>query len=73
MNLEFLKPLNKHNMKFDLLAGSSIRVVNASIICSAQNDNKNAAAILENFRLNIAENIFYLPLILSLLLHFMIK
>ena len=58
MNVEFLKPLNKHNIKFVLLAGSSIGGVNASINCSAQNDNKNAAAILENFWLDIGENIF---------------
>lgn len=56
------KTLNKHNIVFDLLAGSSIGAVNASIICSAQNDNKNAATILENFWLDIAENIFPSPI-----------
>ncbi len=52
------KTLNNHNIKFDILADSSIGDVNASIICSAQNDNKDTAAILENFWLDIAENIF---------------
>ena len=34
------KKLYEHGIKFDILAGSSIGAINASIICSAQNANK---------------------------------
>jgi NTE family protein len=43
------KSLYKHGIKFDILAGSSIGAINASIICSAQNANKDAAEVLEIF------------------------
>ena len=45
----------KHG-KFDILAGSSIGALNSSIICSAQNANKNAAQVLEDFWLTLAES-----------------
>ncbi|MDN5846648.1 MAG: patatin-like phospholipase family protein [Candidatus Nitrosocosmicus sp.] len=51
------KTLYKYGIKFDILAGSSIGAVNASIITAAQNSNKNAADILESFWLTLAENI----------------
>ena len=64
------KKLFKHGIKFDILAGSSIGAINASIICSAQNAKKDAAAILENFWLSLSEDIHskLLPLPLSILL-----
>jgi predicted acylesterase/phospholipase RssA len=37
------KTLANNGIKFDILAGSSIGAVNASIICSAQNANLDAA------------------------------
>jgi NTE family protein len=49
------KTLAKHDIKFDILAGSSIGAINSSIICSAQNANKNAAQVLEDFWLTLAE------------------
>ncbi len=59
------KSLYKHGIKFDILAGSSIGAINASIICSAQNTNKDAAEVLENFWITLSEDIkfpFSLPL-----------
>jgi NTE family protein len=50
------KTLAKHDIKFDILAGSSIGAINSSIICSAQNANKNAAQVLEDFWLTLAES-----------------
>jgi NTE family protein len=51
------KKLYEHGIKFDILAGSSIGAINASIICSAQNANKDAAKVLENFWFTISEDI----------------
>src|SRR6185503_16194602 len=51
------KALYKSGIKFDILAGSSIGAINASIITATQNSNKNAAEILESFWLTLAENI----------------
>jgi NTE family protein len=51
------KKLYEHGIKFDILAGSSIGAINASIICSAQNANKDSAEVLENFWLIISEDI----------------
>jgi len=51
------KSLCKNNIKFDVLAGSSIGAINASIICSAQNADKDVPALLEDFWLSLAENI----------------
>jgi NTE family protein len=51
------KKLYEHGIKFDILAGSSIGAINASIICSAQNANKDAAEVLENFWFTISEDI----------------
>jgi NTE family protein len=59
------KSLYKHGIKFDILAGSSIGAINASIICSAQNANKDAAKVLENFWITLSEDIkfpVFLPL-----------
>jgi len=50
------KTLAKHGIKFDILAGSSIGAINSSIICSAQNADKDAAEVLEDFWLTLAEN-----------------
>ena len=50
------KTLAKHDIKFDILAGSSIGAINSSIICSAQNANKDAAQVLEDFWLTLAES-----------------
>jgi predicted acylesterase/phospholipase RssA len=64
------KKLFERGIEFDILAGSSIEAINASIICSAQNAKKDAAAVLENFWLSISEDIYskLLPLPLSTLL-----
>jgi NTE family protein len=64
------KKLFERGIEFDILAGSSIGAINASIICSAQNAKKDAAAVLENFWLSISEDIYskLLPLPLSTLL-----
>jgi NTE family protein len=51
------KKLYEHGIKFDILAGSSIGAINASIICSAKNANKNASEVLEKFWLTISEGI----------------
>jgi NTE family protein len=48
--------LYEHGIKFDILAGSSIGSINASIICSAQNANEDAAEVLEKFWLTISED-----------------
>jgi NTE family protein len=50
------KALAKHGIKFDILAGSSIGAINSSIICSAQNADKDAAQVLEDFWLTLAES-----------------
>ena len=51
------KALYKRGIEFDILAGSSIGAINASIITAAQNSDTNAAEILESFWLTLAENI----------------
>ena len=51
------KCLYKNGIKFDVLAGSSIGAVNASIICSAQNAGNDVPTALENFWLSLAEDI----------------
>lgn len=50
------KALAKRGIKFDILAGSSIGAINSSIICSAQNADKDAAQVLEDFWLTLAES-----------------
>jgi NTE family protein len=50
------KTIAKYGVKFDILAGSSIGAINSSIICSAQNAQKDAAQILEDFWLTLAES-----------------
>jgi NTE family protein len=63
------KCLYKHGIKFDVLAGSSIGAINASIIAAIQNTNKeDPSATLENFWLSLAEDIIKLasPPFLSL-------
>lgn len=50
------KTLAKYGIKFDILAGSSIGAINSSIICSAQNAQKDAAKVLEDFWLTLAES-----------------
>jgi NTE family protein len=59
------KSLYKRGIKFDILAGSSIGAINASIICSAQNADKDAAEVLENFWITLSEDI-KLPVLLPL-------
>ena len=56
--------LYKHGIEFNIVAGSSIGGINASIIASAQNADKNAANILKDFWLELAENtrLNFLPL-----------
>jgi predicted acylesterase/phospholipase RssA len=49
--------LYKNQIKFDVLAGSSIGAVNASIICAAQNAGKDIPKLLEDFWLSLAEDI----------------
>ncbi|HET7148847.1 MAG TPA: patatin-like phospholipase family protein [Candidatus Nitrosopolaris sp.] len=50
------KTLAKRGIKFDILAGSSIGAINSSIICSAQNADKDTAQVLEDFWLTLAES-----------------
>ncbi len=51
--------LHKEGITFDIIAGSSIGGINASIIASAQNSDKeqDAANILKDFWLELAEDI----------------
>jgi NTE family protein len=56
------KTLVKHNIKFEIVAGTFIGAVNAAIIAahkgnSNSDDNKDSAKMLENFWLELAENI----------------
>jgi len=51
------KAFYKNGIEFDILAGSSIGAINASIITAVQNSNKNAAELLESFWLTLSENI----------------
>jgi NTE family protein len=61
------KKLYEHGIKFDILAGSSIGAINASIICSAQNADKDAAEVLAKFWLTISEETPLSPLSIFLL------
>lgn len=54
------KTLTKHNIKFDIVAGTSIGAVNAAII-AAHHDDKDSAKELEKFWLDIAEIIMPIP------------
>ena len=57
------KTLAKHNIKFEIIAGTSIGAVNAAIIAAhkgsnnSEVDNDDSAKMLENFWLELAENI----------------
>jgi NTE family protein len=58
------KTLAKHNIKFDIVSGTSIGALNATIIAAASNDCdgvKNAAKELEAFWLELAETLIPLP------------
>jgi NTE family protein len=50
------KTIAKHGIKFDILAGSSIGAINSSIICSAENANKDGAKVLEDFWIALSES-----------------
>ena len=49
------KSLYENGIKFDILTGSSIGAINASIICSALNAGKDVPSLLEDFWLSLAE------------------
>ncbi|MGN6822091.1 MAG: patatin-like phospholipase family protein, partial [Candidatus Nitrosocosmicus sp.] len=51
------KALFKEGVDFNVLAGSSIGAINTSIITAAQNGGKDVPAILEDFWLNLSEDI----------------
>ncbi|MGN6614239.1 MAG: patatin-like phospholipase family protein, partial [Candidatus Nitrosocosmicus sp.] len=51
------KALFKEGVDFNVLAGSSIGAINTSIITAAQNGGKDVSAILEDFWLNLSEDI----------------
>ncbi len=56
------KTLAKHNVKFDIVSGTSIGVVNAAIVAAAhRHGNENSAKELENFWLELAETLIALP------------
>ena len=57
------KTLVKHNIKFDIVAGTSIGALNAAIIAAAHNHDsvENSAKELENFWLDLAETLMPLP------------
>ncbi|HJT48751.1 MAG TPA: patatin-like phospholipase family protein [Nitrososphaeraceae archaeon] len=55
------KCLYRNGIKFDVLAGSSIGALNASIICSAQNAGDDVPTLLEDFWLSVAEDASSLP------------
>jgi hypothetical protein len=42
-------PLQKNQIKFDVLARYSIEALNASIICAAQNAGRDVPKVLEDF------------------------
>lgn len=50
------KALYQKKIKFDILAGSSIGAINASIICAAQNESKDASSILADFWSELSED-----------------
>jgi predicted acylesterase/phospholipase RssA len=55
------KTLAKHNIKFEIIAGTSIGAVNTAIIAAhkgsnnSDTDNEDSAKMLENFWLELAE------------------
>ncbi len=55
------KTLAKHNIKFEIIAGTSIEAVNAAIIAAHKGSNnsevrnEDSAKMLENFWLELAE------------------
>jgi NTE family protein len=52
-----VKGLSKNAIDFDILAASSIGVINTSIIASAKNTGRDdASSILEDFWLSLSEN-----------------
>jgi NTE family protein len=53
------KSLDKHHIKFDILAGTSVGAINAGIICGSKSDNP--AATLEHFWLEISEKMAPFP------------
>ena len=57
------KTLAKHNVKFDIVSGTSIGAVNAAIIAAAHrhHGNENSAKELESFWLELAETLIPLP------------
>src|SRR4051812_17431459 len=57
------KTLVKHNIKFDVVAGTSIGSLNAAIIAAAHSHDsvENSAKELENFWLDLAETLIPLP------------
>lgn len=52
------KALYENGIKFDILAGSSIGAINASIICAAQNEERDASKVLIDFWSDLSEDIF---------------
>ncbi len=60
------KSLYKNDIKFDILAGSSIGAINTSIITAAQNGGKDVPSILEDFWMSLSENIIQSNPVLSL-------
>jgi NTE family protein len=56
------KTLAKHNIRFDIVSGTSIGALNAAIIASHSYDSaKNSAKQLENFWLELSEILIPLP------------
>jgi NTE family protein len=56
------KTLVKHNIKFDIVSGTSIGALNAAIIAAhSYNSAENSARELENFWLELAETLIPLP------------
>ncbi len=51
------KALAKRDVKFDIIAGTSIGAINAAIIVGSNKDDGEPAKHLENFWLDIAEKI----------------
>ena len=59
------KTLAKHNIKFDIVSGTSIGALNAVIIAAHSYDSaENSARELENFWLELAETLIPLPSLL---------
>ena len=58
------KTLAKHNIKFDIIAGTSIGSLNAAIIAASAHNHhsvKNSAKELESFWLELTETLIPLP------------